>query len=159
MLPCDLTEATFMVREFTPGMDDIDLLAARIQQLLMLPGDVERAASILRKSRFRHKEAFERKFERRMVRSGYHPGDLVLLRNNSIEDTVSIERKVANRYMGPYEVVRRTQGGSYVLAEMNGTPLRTSVAAFRLIPYVQRKELNMWADKVGGGSDQGVTST
>ena len=39
--------------------------------------------------------------------------------------------------MGPYEIIRQTRGGSYVLAEMSGAPLRTSVAAFRLIPYVK----------------------
>ena len=144
MLPCDLAEATFMVKDFTPGMDDVDLLAARIRQLMKLPEDVKRAAAVLKKSRFRGKEAFEKKFEKRMIRVEFQPGELVLMRNNSIEDSVSIERKVANRYMGPYEVIRRTRGGAYVLAEMSGTPLRTSVAAFRLIPYIQRQELNDW---------------
>ena len=51
---------------------------------------------------------------------------------------MSIERKTANRYMGPYRVVRQTQGGSYILEEMDGSLLRHHVAAFRLIPYVQR---------------------
>jgi len=152
LLPCDLMEATFLVKDFTPGMREVDLLAARIRQLLKLPEDIQRAASVLKKSRFKSKEAFEKRFEKRLIQSVYQPGDLVLLRNNSIEDTVSIDRKVTNRYMGPYEVVRQTKGGSYVLAEMSGTPLRTSVAAFRLIPYIQRKELNSWADD--GEGDQ-----
>ena len=142
MLPCDLAEATFMVQDFTPGMREVDLLAARIQQLLKLPEDVQQAAMVLKQSRFQSKEAFEKKFSQRLIRAAYQPGDLVLLRNTAVEDTVSIEHKVANRYMGPYEVIRRTQGGSYVLAEMSGTPLRTSVAAFRLIPYVKWKELD-----------------
>jgi len=150
MLPCDLAEATFMVRSFTPGMKNVDLLAIRMHQLLKLPEDVEHAASILKKSRFKSKEAFEKRFGRRMIHMEYQPGELVLLRNNSVEDTVSIERKVTNRYMGPYEVVRQTKGGSYVLAEMDGSPLRTSVAAFRLIPYITRKELNAWADSAMG---------
>lgn len=101
LLPCDLAEATFLVREFIPGMEEIDLTAARIHQLLKLPEDVDCAASILRKSRFKSKEAFEKKFGRKLVLTEYQPGDLVLLRNNSIEDTVSIERKVTNHYMGP----------------------------------------------------------
>lgn len=147
LLPCDLAEATFMVKDFVPGMSKVDLLASRIRQLIKLPEDVARAASILKKSRFRSKEGFEKKFERRMVQSEYQPGSLVLLRNNSVEDSVSIERKVVNRYMGPYEVVRKTRGGSYALAEMDGTPLRSSVAAFRLIPYIKRKDLNHWAEE------------
>ena len=40
--------------------------------------------------------------------------------------------------MGPFKVVRRTKGGSYVLKEMNGIVSRRGVAAFRLIPYVSR---------------------
>ena len=147
LLPCDLAEATFMVKDLEAGMGEVDLLAARMRQLLKLPEDIDRAASILKKSRFRSKEAFEKKFGRRLIQSGYQTGELVLLRNNLIEDTVSIERKTANRYMGPYEVVRQTRGGSYVLAELSGTPLRTSVAAFRLIPYIQRRDLDDWADR------------
>lgn len=146
LLPCDLAEATFMVTDFKPGMSDIELLAARTRQLLKLPGDVQRAASILKKSRFQSKEAFERKFGRRMIEKEFLPGEPVLLRNNQLEDTVSIARKVDNRYMGPYQVVRQTRGGSYILAEMDGTPLRTTVAAFRLIPYVRRKTLDRWAE-------------
>lgn len=99
-------------------------------------------ARYLKRSRIRSKVAYETKFARRLQKESYEPGALVLIRNNPIENTVSIERKTANRYMGPYEVIRRTQGGSYVLKEMNGNMLRHTTAAFRLIPYVQRKELN-----------------
>ena len=56
-----------MVRDFTPGMEESDLLAARIKQLLKLPEDVACAASILKKSRFRSKEAFEKRFGRRLI--------------------------------------------------------------------------------------------
>ena len=80
LLPCDLAEATFMVRDFTPGMEESDLLAARIKQLLKLPEDVAHAASVLKKSRFRSKEAFEKQFGRRLIQSEYQPGGLVLLR-------------------------------------------------------------------------------
>ena len=47
--------------------------------------------------------------------------------------------------MGPYRVVRETRGKAYVLEELNGNVLRTSVAAFRLIPYVKREQLDGWA--------------
>jgi transposase InsO family protein len=146
-MPCDLADATFMVTEFTPGMTDEDLIAARTRQLLRMPQDVEKARRILKKSRFRSKEAYEAKFGKR-IQKEYEPGALVLIRNNPIENSVSIERKTANRYMGPYRVVRRTQGGSYVLEEMNGTILRLTTAAFRLIPYVQRQNLDALAQEL-----------
>jgi len=50
--------------------------------------------------------------------------------------------------MGPYQVIRQTEGGSYILAEMDGSLLRHYVAAFRLIPYIQRQELGFWADQM-----------
>lgn len=140
-LPCDLADATFMVTDFKPGMTDEELLAARIRQVLRMPQDVERARNILKQSRVRSKEIYDTKYARRLHKENYEPGALVLLRNNPIENSVSIERKTANRYMGPYQVVRRTQGGSYVLQELNGNMLRHTVAAFRLIPYLQRKDL------------------
>jgi transposase InsO family protein len=146
-MPCDLADATFMVTEFKPGMTDEELIAARTRQLLHMPQDVEKARRILKKSRFQSKEAYEAKFGKR-IQKEYEPGALVLIRNNPIENSVSIERKTANRYMGPYRVVRQTQGGSYVLEEMNGTVLRQSTAAFRLIPYIQRQNLDELAQEL-----------
>lgn len=140
-LPCDLADATFMISEFRPGMTDQDLLSARIRQILRMPQDVERARRILKQARIRSKEAYENKFARRLQKDEYQPGTLVLIRNNPIQNSMSIERKTANRYMGPYRVVRRTQGGSYVLEEMNGNVLRHTTAAFRLIPYIKRDDL------------------
>jgi transposase InsO family protein len=141
-LPGDLTDATFMVSEFKPGMTDEDLLAARIRQILRMPEDVEKARKILNQSRVRSKKAFENKYAKRLQKESYNPGALVLLRNSQVENTMSIERKVADRYMGPYQIVSQTKGGSYILQELNGNMLRHTVAAFRLIPYIKREDLN-----------------
>jgi hypothetical protein len=144
-LPCDLTDATFMVTEFKKGMTEAELLESRIRQILQMPEDIQKARQTLNKSRFRSKEAFETKFARRLSKEDFEPGSLVLLRNSPVENTMSIERKTTDRYMGPYEVVLKTRGGSYILKELNGALLRHSVAAFRLIPYIKRKELEALA--------------
>ena len=146
LLPGDLADATFMVSKFRPGMSTAELIEARTQQLLRLPEDLARARNILKQSRFRSKEQFERKYTRRIQEEGFQPGTPVLIRNNPIENSVSIERKTANRYMGPYLIERKTQGGSYILTEMDGSLLRHHVAAFRLIPYIQREDLEPVAD-------------
>jgi hypothetical protein len=148
LLPGDLADATFMVNKYKPGMTSAELIEARTQQLLRLPKDMAKARKILQQSRFRSKEAFERKYARRIQKEAFKPDDLILIRNKPIENSVSIEKKTANRYMGPYRVVRQTQGRSYILAEMDGSLLRHHVAAFRLIPYIQRKELDSLAEEI-----------
>ena len=145
MLPCDLAEITFMAPQFKDPMTDEELLAARIRQIAKMPEDVARARETLYKSRFQSAQKFEEKFGRRIRRVAYNPGDLVLVRNTPNENTVSINKKVLNRYMGPYCVVRETRGKAYVLKEMNGNILKSTVAAFRLIPYVNREQLDGWA--------------
>jgi transposase InsO family protein len=147
-LPCDLADATFMVTDFHPGMTDEELIAARTRQILRMPEDIEKARQTLRKARIHSKEVYDTKYARRLQQAEYEPGTLVLVRNNPIENSVSIARKTVSRYIGPYRVVRRTIGGSYILEEMNGTILRHTTAAFRLIPYIQREDLNSLAQEL-----------
>jgi hypothetical protein len=97
---------------------------------------VDRAAETIRKSRLRSKEAFETKYKRRLTKKQYEEGDLVLVRNKAIEE--DLDRKHKPRYLGPFEVVRRTKGGSYVLKEMDGSVSRRGIAASRLLPYYAR---------------------
>ena len=56
----------------------------------------------------------------------------------------AIMRKIRNRYMGPYCVIRETKGKAYVLEEMNGNMLCALVAAFRLVPYIKQEHLDGW---------------
>jgi len=147
-LPCDLAEATFLCPRFQPGMSTTDLLAARTRQLAKMPTDLARARRTLSQSRFRSKEAFEQKFGRRLIKEAHKVGSLVLVRNVPLENTMAIDRKTQCRYMGPYKVVRRTKGRSYILEELDGSELRTSVAAFRLIPYLKREELGKWKRRI-----------
>ncbi|PIL29762.1 hypothetical protein GSI_07967 [Ganoderma sinense ZZ0214-1] len=39
------------------------------------------------------------------------------------------------RYLGPYEVVRQTRNGAYIVKELNGDISRESIAAYRLLAY------------------------
>jgi hypothetical protein len=101
--------------------------------------DVKRAAETLRQSRFSSKEQFEHKFRKKLQRTEYRPGELVLVRNVAIETEMSTTWKTEDRYLGPYEVVRKNKGGAYLIKELDGTRLsQITVAAFRLLPYISR---------------------
>jgi transposase InsO family protein len=136
VLPFDLADATFLVDGFTTGMSSEELLVLRMRQLERREEDLTKAAKALKEARFRSKEEFEWKFRKRMRRLEYKKGELVLLRNSGQE--MRLNRKTKPRYLGPYEVCRKTKGGSYVLKELDGTILHEGAAAYRLLPYVSR---------------------
>jgi hypothetical protein len=136
ILPLDIAEATFLVEEFKAGISTAKLLSLRARQLAKHPEDVERAAKVLRKARFTSKQQFEERFIKKLTRKTYEPGELVLLRATEIE--MSLNRKHQPRYQGPYEVAYRTTGGNYRLKELDGTLLKYTYAAFRILPYITR---------------------
>ena len=63
---------------------------------------------------------------------------------------MELNRKTKPRYLGPYVVVRRTTGGSYIIAELDGAISKLRVAAFRLIPYFPRSSLTVPVTKLIG---------
>ena len=146
VLPLDLFEATYLVSGFRKNLSTQELLALRIQQLAKHSADINRAAETLRQSRLRSKQQFERRFQHRLWRGEHKEGDLVLVRNTRVEK--ELDRKTKPRYLGPFEVVRRTAGGSYVLKELDGTISKRGVAAFRLLPYHSRDGKPILPDKL-----------
>ena len=54
--------------------------------------------------------------------------------NTKIEK--NLDRKSQPRYIGPFEVIKRTYGGLYQIKELDGTVCLQPIAAFRLIPYL-----------------------
>lgn len=139
ILPLDLFEATFLVSGFKKDMTTSDLLSLRIRQIAKQEKDVLQAARSLEKSRLRNAQQFVQRFANRMQTKSFPEGSLVLIRNSRVEQ--ELDRKTKPRYLGPYQVVRRTAGGSYVLKELDGSFVRRAVAAFRVIPYYARKTI------------------
>lgn len=58
--------------------------------------------------------------------------------------------------MGPYHIICQTQGGLYILEEMDACILRHHIVGFRLIPYVLRQDIDAWAN--GAGSESATDS-
>jgi len=126
-----------MVQGFHSGMSTQELLALRIRQLEKRPEDLEKAAATIQQSRLRSKEHFEDLFKRRIKNHVFKPGHLVLVRNSRVEK--ELNKKTKPRYLGPYQIFRKTQGGSYVLQELDGAISKRGFAQFRLIPYIARE--------------------
>ena len=62
-----------------------------------------------------------------------------------------MNRKSKPRYLGPYEVCRRTRNGAYIVKEIDGALLKQKIAAFRIIPYIartDRRHLRLLADSL-----------
>ncbi|KDQ55539.1 hypothetical protein JAAARDRAFT_133761, partial [Jaapia argillacea MUCL 33604] len=120
------------------GLTSTELLALRIRQLEKRPEDLQHAVATIAQSCFRSAHDFEKRFGRWISRQEFNPGELVLKRNTQVEK--SMDRKHHPRYLGPYEVIRRTKGGSYILKELDSTTMQRGVARFRLLPYLSREE-------------------
>ena len=71
----------------------------------------------------------------------FKQGDLILMRNTSIED--HLNRKLKPRWLGPLIVIKQASGGLYLLAEMDGSVLHSKVARFRVIPYYAREQIKL----------------
>lgn len=138
LLPIDAFQLTFAWN--SRPMSTEDYVAERIRILAHRDEAEELALDRVRHSRWGYKERFEREHANTLFRGELLPGSLVLVRNSAIEK--ELDRKHKPRWLGPYIVVRKTKGGSYVLAQEDGVILQTRFAAFRVIPYHQREGLS-----------------
>jgi hypothetical protein len=152
LFPFDLSEATFLVP--APDSDTVSraaLIAWRAHQLQKRREDIDTIREHVLLSRFASLRQFEAHFKNRIRDFNFDPGDLVLVRNSRIEK--ELNRKTKTRYLGPMVVLRRITGGSYLLAELDGTISKLSYAAFWLCPYFPRTKISIPITDLTGLND------
>jgi len=101
---------------------------------------VEEMREKVTKEKIRRTLQLERDLQHKIEEFDLGPGSLVLVKNSAIE--MSADRKIKPRYLGPMVVVRKLQGGAYILAELDSSVWQNKVAAFRVLPYLSRKKLD-----------------
>jgi len=63
----------------------------------------------------------------------------VLDKNSAIE--LSADKKMKPRYLGPMVVIRCLRERAFILAKLDKAVWQNKVAAFRVVPYLARKEI------------------
>jgi hypothetical protein len=155
IFPFDLAEAMFLTPLKHQGMlTTTELIAWRVRQLQKHTEDLEAIRERVVAARFKLIREFERHFRVNIKLHNFQPGAYVLVRNLKVEYELS--KKTKPRYLGPMVVVCRTKGGSYMLAELDGTISKLRFAVFCIIPYYPRCNKRVSVTEMTGVDNESI---
>lgn len=84
----------------------------------------------------------------------FEPGTLVLVCNSKVE--YELGKKTQLHYLGPMIVMCHMKGGSYMLAELDGTISKLRFTVFRIIPYYPCSKEHMSVTQMTGIDNESI---
>jgi len=141
LIPHDIVEANYLQPPPSSLLATTDLIARRAVALQKRSEDLERLRDRVHQARNKAALRFEQEHSASIRDFNFQRGALVLVRNTAIEK--ALNRKMRPRYTGPMVVVSRNRGGAYILCELDGTLAHSPFAAFRIIPYFARSQIEV----------------
>lgn len=131
-LPLDVDLVTWVYTDWAYPMTATELLYQRTRQIVRSEEMQKIAAIRLAAARTNATTHMDNKLAHKR-REPLAAGDFVLVHDTALK--TAFTRKMANRWYGPFRVLRQHAKGSYFLTELDGTPRYTPVAANRLRQY------------------------
>ncbi|KAL3691330.1 hypothetical protein R1sor_004981 [Riccia sorocarpa] len=138
IMPMEELIPTWSVLPWVDNLTREELLKLRIRQLEQRDEDVKLALERLKTARLKNKDIFDKKH--RLRPRAIEEGDWVLVYDNSLDNQHSALRKFSRRWFGPYAVVRVLDNATYLLRELDGTPLRVPTAWKRVKIFKRRDD-------------------
>jgi len=136
----DIIEIIWLVKYPERMLSREELIKLRAMALAKHVAHIEKMREKVTKEKIRRTLQLERDLQHKIEEFDLGPGSLVLVKNSAIE--MSADRKMKPRYLRPVVVVRKLQGGTYILAELSSPVWQNKVAAFRVLLYLSRRKLN-----------------
>ena len=141
LLPFDIVEANYLLPPPDSLLSTTDLVARRAIALQKRQEDLIRLKDRVHLARNRAALRFERDHTHTIRDFNFKAGALVLVRNTAIEK--ALNRKMRPRYFGPMVVISKNKGGAYIICDLDGTLAHSPVAAFRIVPYFCRENIDL----------------